>query len=322
MKDKISVIIPCYNVEKYVMRCFQSIYAQTYGFEHLEVIFIDDLSTDHTYTIIESLQKRYPDNVFSLKLSKKGMEGGARNLGMDVSSGKYIIFLDADDCMDSKMLEQLWNKMTEEGYDIVQCGAMVFRENVPEFQDEEEKNEIYDLKDFQQRKKLILKCTGGFYMCAWGKMYRRKFLENNKIRFIEQAYFVDNHFSILCALLANKYCYTNQKLLYYYENDGGITKSDLSLTKIRDLVKVAERLKSEITQRNLQDLCPDEVQTFVIWKSYFEAMNRLEAVVNREKEYYKGAILKLYDKNSILHNPYIAGIGEEQVLRIIEYLRE
>ena len=90
MKDKISVIIPCYNVEKYIMRCFQSIYAQTYGFEHLEVIFIDDLSTDHTYTIIESLQKRYPQNVIAVSLQKKGMAGGARNVGLDIASGAYL----------------------------------------------------------------------------------------------------------------------------------------------------------------------------------------------------------------------------------------
>ena len=70
-KDKISVIIPCYNVQKYIMRCFDSIYSQTYGFENLEVILIDDLSTDNTWSILESLQRQYPENVISLKYRKK-----------------------------------------------------------------------------------------------------------------------------------------------------------------------------------------------------------------------------------------------------------
>ena len=83
-KDKISVIIPCYNVQKYIMRCFDSIYSQTYGFENLEVILIDDLSTDNTWSILESLQRKYPENVISLKIQKKGKCGGARNLGMDI----------------------------------------------------------------------------------------------------------------------------------------------------------------------------------------------------------------------------------------------
>ena len=76
-KDKISVIIPCYNVQKYIMRCFDSIYSQTYGFENLEVILIDDLSTDNTWSILESLQRQYPENVISLKIQKKGKCGGA-----------------------------------------------------------------------------------------------------------------------------------------------------------------------------------------------------------------------------------------------------
>lgn len=70
-KDKISVIIPCYNVQKYIMRCFDSIHSQTYGFENLEVILIDDLSTDNTWSILESLQRKYPENVISLKIQKK-----------------------------------------------------------------------------------------------------------------------------------------------------------------------------------------------------------------------------------------------------------
>ena len=96
-KEKISVIIPCYNVQKYIMRCFDSIHSQTYGFENLEVILIDDLSTDNTWSILESLQRKYPENVISLKIQKKGKCGGARNLGMDICTGKYITFVDADD---------------------------------------------------------------------------------------------------------------------------------------------------------------------------------------------------------------------------------
>lgn len=103
-KDKISVIIPCYNVQKYIMRCFDSIYSQTYGFENLEVILIDDLSTDNTWSILESLQRKYPENVISLKIQKKGKCGGARNLGMDICTGKYITFVDADDYVHPDML--------------------------------------------------------------------------------------------------------------------------------------------------------------------------------------------------------------------------
>lgn len=113
-KDKISVIIPCYNVQKYIMRCFDSIYSQTYGFENLELILIDDLSTDNTWSILESLQRKYPENVISLKMQKKGKCGGARNLGMDICTGKYITFVDADDYVHPDMLRVLYDRMTED----------------------------------------------------------------------------------------------------------------------------------------------------------------------------------------------------------------
>lgn len=126
-KDKISVIIPCYNVQKYIMRCFDSIYSQTYGFENLEVILIDDLSTDNTWSILESLQRQYPENVISLKIQKKGKCGGARNLGMDICTGKYITFVDADDYVHPDMLRVLYDRMTEDDYDVAQCGVSCFK---------------------------------------------------------------------------------------------------------------------------------------------------------------------------------------------------
>ena len=130
-KDKISVIIPCYNVQKYIMRCFDSIYSQTYGFENLEVILIDDLSTDNTWSILESLQRKYPENVISLKIQKKGKCGGTRNLGMDICTGKYITFVDADDYVHPDMLRVLHDRMTEDDYDVAQCGVSCFKADKP-----------------------------------------------------------------------------------------------------------------------------------------------------------------------------------------------
>mgnify|MGYP000411754809 FL=1 len=130
-KDKISVIIPCYNVQKYIMRCFDSIYSQTYGFENLELILIDDLSTDNTWSILESLQRKYPENVISLKMQKKGKCGGARNLGMDICTGKYITFVDADDYVHPDMLRVLYDRMTEDDYDVAQCGVSCFKADKP-----------------------------------------------------------------------------------------------------------------------------------------------------------------------------------------------
>lgn len=206
-KDKISVIIPCYNVQKYIMRCFDSIYSQTYGFENLEVILIDDLSTDNTWSILESLQRKYPENVISLKIQKKGKCGGARNLGMDICTGKYITFVDADDYVHPDMLRVLYDRMTEDDYDVAQCGVSCFKAdkpNVLEVNDFEIQR--LDLDNVDNRKNLIIGLTGFTNVTAWAKLYSTKFIIEHNLRFIEDVYYEDTHFSMLCVLLAKKYC--------------------------------------------------------------------------------------------------------------------
>lgn len=183
-KDKISVIIPCYNVQKYIMRCFDSIYSQTYGFENLEVILIDDLSTDNTWSILESLQRQYPENVISLKIQKKGKCGGARNLGMDICTGKYITFVDADDYVHPDMLRVLYDRMTEDDYDVAQCGVSCFKAdkpNVLEVNDFEIQR--LDLDNVDNRKNLIIGLTGFTNVTAWAKLYSTKFIIEHNLRF-------------------------------------------------------------------------------------------------------------------------------------------
>ena len=220
-KDKISVIIPCYNVQKYIMRCFDSIYSQTYGFENLEVILIDDLSTDNTWSILESLQRQYPENVISLKIQKKGKCGGARNLGMDICTGKYITFVDADDTP-----------------------------NVLEVNDFEIQR--LDLDNVDNRKNLIIGLTGFTNVTAWAKLYSTKFIIEHNLRFIEDVYYEDTHFSMLCVLLAKKYCKVQSTLYYYFENTEGIIRSEISNAKIRDAKIIMDHIRQAIQSRKAE----------------------------------------------------------------------
>lgn len=322
MKDKISVIIPCYNVEKYIMRCFQSIYTQTYGFENLEVIFIDDLSTDHTYTIIESLQKRYPQNVIAVSLQKKGMAGGARNVGLDIASGAYITFVDADDCIHPEMLEQFWEKMKENNFDVIQCQVRQFCTEIPQYENENNSEmEILDLNDIENQKKLIIRCTGESNMSVWAKMYTTKFLKENGIRFVEKIYFEDDPFTVLCILLAKKYGVIKRQLLYHYFNQEGIIHSSPSIEKIRDLSKAMDSMLEEIKRRGIGEACHREIQILVVWKSYFYALNLLDRTLEIERNFYIDHIADLFEKKEILQNPYLSNIQDQGLLEKMEYLK-
>lgn len=325
-KDKISVIVPCYNVQKYVMRCFESIHNQTYGFENLEVIFVDDLSADNTWSILELLQKKYPENVISVKLNKKDLAGGARNLGMDISSGKYITFVDADDWLHPEMIRVSHERMLCGNYDIIKCGYKNFLDHIDVEQDIYETYDYEDieLEDINKRKNLIIGLTGGGNVIVWRKLYSARFIKENKIKFPENVYFEDTMFSFLCAVLAKRICIINIALYFYYQNDQGIDHSNKGIEMINDLTKVMDLIRKEIKYRGLDNEigreCRAEIQIFMFWQEYLEKVRRLEIIMDNEIK--KSVNDELTKETDILDNPYVHSMIDPKILKRIDYLKE
>lgn len=118
--DKISIIVPCYNAEKYIAACIESIFAQTVPLEMLEMIFIDDVSTDRTCQIIKSYEERYPENILLIECEKNAGLEAARNIGLQYATGDYIIFVDADEFIKKDMVQKQYEKMALYQYDIIE----------------------------------------------------------------------------------------------------------------------------------------------------------------------------------------------------------
>lgn len=118
---KISIIMPCFNVEKYIERSFKSILNQTMDLDDIEVIMVDDCSTDETKNIIIEYDKKYPN--FKAVFHEKNSGGCAipRNSGLEIATGKYIMFLDPDDEFVEDMCEVMYDKIEETGLDLVKC---------------------------------------------------------------------------------------------------------------------------------------------------------------------------------------------------------
>lgn len=176
---KVSVIIPSYNTEKYVEETFESIKNQTFNFEDLEIIFIDDKSTDGSVDILKRYGDEY-DNVF-VYTSPEGKKGPgiSRNLGITKATADYIIFLDANDVMFPEYVERFYAEITENGVDLVKSSYCV---DVGEFtfpvtQDlgrvEVSPDDFSVLMDFN-------------YLEPWATIYRREYLIEENIRFIEK----------------------------------------------------------------------------------------------------------------------------------------
>lgn len=126
MKDGISIIIPCYNVEKYLMKCLDQIMEQT--FQNLEIILIDDHSTDRTAEIMKSYQKKC--NRLQLVFNEQNHGAGySRNRGLEKAKYDYISFIDADDFIEANYYQELWDTMKKEKADVVLCDIFVRYQN-------------------------------------------------------------------------------------------------------------------------------------------------------------------------------------------------
>ena len=123
MKE-ISVIIPCYNVEKYIDECVASLVNQTVGIEKMELIFVNDASTDQTLEKLALWEKQFPDSITVITLTENSKQGAARNVGMQYATGKYLGFVDSDDYVEPTMFQKLYEFHQKEDVEFVICGRM------------------------------------------------------------------------------------------------------------------------------------------------------------------------------------------------------
>ncbi|MBO1686304.1 glycosyltransferase family 2 protein [Clostridium butyricum] len=206
----ISVIVPAYNVEKYIEECLLSLVNQTY--KDIEIIIINDGSTDKTKEIIIEYQEKYK-NITGYNQKNNGVSV-ARNLGLKIAKGEYVIFVDPDDYLDSTMIEKMHDKLKMTDSDLVICGHNVFYdENPNEFMvnlinvDEDTVYTNVEVLDMM----LNLKVKG----YVWDKLFRRKMLIENKFNFEKDRYVQDWLPIVKQVCFSKKISFVNEPLYYY-----------------------------------------------------------------------------------------------------------
>lgn len=199
---KVSVIIPVYNRGKYIAECLDSVLSQT--LKEIEVICIDDGSTDVSYDILMDYERKY-NNIFVLKQTNKG-PGPARNRGIKHATGKYVCFMDSDDYYASNQaLEQLYIKAEEN--DVSVCGGNLV--TVSESGDIQ-KTGVW----FEKDEKILFKEYGNFY-CYTRFIFNLEMLRNNDITFPSYERFEDPPFLMRAMLCAGNF-YAVSEVIYVY----------------------------------------------------------------------------------------------------------
>ncbi|MDM8203642.1 glycosyltransferase [Faecalicoccus acidiformans] len=208
----ISVIVPVYNVEKYLSQCIYSILNQTYS--NLEIILVNDGSTDNSYEQCLNFKRQF-NNIEVVNKANGGLSS-ARNVGINHARGKYISFVDSDDTIDSNMIQTLYDYITEYKAEISACGyKMIYSNKVIDIVDGNE------VKVYSKSEALfaMLKVNNlGMIVC--NKLFKRDLFKN--VRFPEGQHFEDINTTYKLIDLANKVIYIPKCLYNYLQRNDSI----------------------------------------------------------------------------------------------------
>ena len=253
MKPEVSVILAVYNVEKYIRKTLESVINQT--FNNIEIMIVDNKSTDRTLEIVEEYAKN--DNRFVIYKNTSNLKQGiARNFGVEMARGDYIFFLDGDDYLELYAIEHLYNKITETNADITLCTWNQFDDLTGKI----DKNHVYaklkqipvefDNKTFNWRdiKYSVFWQTS----VPWDKMYKREFLLKKDVKFPGGIFFEDNVFVYDALFKAEKMSVLREDLIYYRCNRKNAVTNSRNKTFF-DYFKIFNLIGDNLKKINLFD---------------------------------------------------------------------
>lgn len=266
---KISVIVPVFNVEDYLNYSLDSILNQT--LEDIEVICVDDGSTDNSLNILKDYAKK--DERIKIISKENEGQGTARNVGIDNAQGEFIAFVDSDDFIDKTMFEKLYNESVNKNLDLVMCKVSSFDNETHEINDN---LWYYSLKCFNGFKKDVFnnqdtkKFTHLISVTPYNKLYRNSFIQKNSIRFPDKYIFEDEVFFYNVYLKSKRIALVNENLYYYRTNRAGSTVSNDSNKDYSDVVYIFKLIRQLLIETNYLNLYKKQVYNrfihLILWR--------------------------------------------------------
>lgn len=244
MEDLISIIIPAYNVEKYISKCLESIINQTYS--NIEIILVDDGSTDTTTKICDEYAKK--DKRIIVIHKKNGGQSEARNYALKKAKGKYITFLDSDDYVSNDYIEYMYTILKKYNADLSICSVQIVNFENKKYDLKEQKVSVYSTeKAFEN-----LLYSEGIEVAVYAKLYPREYF--NDIEFPVGEKYED--IAIIAKLMskAKKIVYGDKKCYFYYTRQGSTSKSGFNKNEL-DYIKNTNLMLNFINEKypNLKD---------------------------------------------------------------------
>ena len=248
MSVSVSVIVPVYNVEKYLDECLGSLVNQTLS--ELEIIVVNDGTKDNSQSIIDHYVKQYPNKVVSL-IKENGGLGDARNYGIPYAKGEYIGFVDSDDIVHLEMYEKMFNKAKLEDSDLVLCDLEYFYETSSE---KMVKEGLVQIENIDVNKTVFLSP-----LFAWNKLYRKSLFIESELKYPIGLWYEDIPVTVPFFTLAKKISYVHETLIYYRQRSTSIMGS-VDNPKVKDIFDIMHLCLTYFKDHNLLETYHGELE--------------------------------------------------------------
>ena len=305
----VSIIVPIYNMEKYLRDCLDTIVNQT--LDSFEVILVDDGSKDSSADIIKEYQERYPHLIRSF-YKENGGQATARNLGIRESKGTYIGFVDADDSVDLEMYEQMYNLAKEKDLDLVECAYRFVK--IENGREVELKTYGHVRKYTSQRDMFV-----DSLVSPWNKLYRGDILRGNGIDFPEGYIYEDTAFFVKVIPYIKKWDYIDKTFVKHFQRANSTMTGNRSL-RVANIFPVLEDIWTYYDKIGKKQVYIEELKFFTAKILLCSSLDRISMVEERDirRDLLKktSAFLKEYAPD-YRRNAYVKANAKGLYMRLI-----
>lgn len=319
---KVSIIVPVHNSEKTISRCIESLINQS--LKELEIIIVNDNSTDKTNSILTKYQQLYPAQIVLLH-SAKPVEmigpGYARNLGIEAAKGDYIGFVDSDDWVDGNLYYSAYNAILKADADIAIFGVK-----------DEHINTICSQIRYQYKYNTINNVFALHLLChsqnndcyispmVCQKLYKKNYIKKNNLYFNINSFYEDDQFSFCCFLHECKIVLVPETYYHYYQNPNSITHT-FSKKHIDTLVDAFINIRNYLQEFSIYNIYYDDFLAYID-KCISSTLNSLFCVESKvcvQKEYIIYLIKKMNENFTI--DEWINYVDTKRIQRFFGIIR-
>ena len=261
---KVSIIVPFYNVERYIEKCLETLVNQT--LEDIEIILVNDGSKDKSIEIVNKFLEKYPEKLVYFEKENGGLSD-ARNYAIPYAKGEYIAFLDSDDYVEKDMYEKMYQLANEENSDMVECD---FYWEYPE------KTKIDTGAIYNGKKEMLEKVR----VVAWNKLIKREILEKAKIEFPKGYRYEDVEFTYKLIPFLEKVSFLKKPCIHYIQRENSISNSQNERTK--EIFDVLDHVISYYKEKGIYDEYKDQIE--YVYARYLLCSSLLRMVKIEDKK--------------------------------------